>query len=348
MEGFKVATSQQISPQRIINSSSERIEEWFEKAMAEAKPKDVNPALLFNMDETMLDSTPKRIRVIVPGESQPIRLNSNESEGLHITLVFCIAADGEHMKPALILPLREFPLGLAEFAGNFHWAGQSAGWITAEIFKNWVIDAFIPHVNVRRAVLNCQNERALLMVDSHESRRCIDALRALRDANIDVFTFPSHTSHILQPLDCGVNRAFKMKLSASKSFALHTTVDERRSHLIKLASKASYDAMYSDTVKQAWATAGIFPWSLERTLSSPYVTPTLPPEVAQNARKRKRSAISLSEKLITSDVVLSALEKQSQEKEKPKKPRGRPKKNAPLAPLLEDISQDYMNLDSDN
>lgn len=284
------------------------------------------------MDETMLDSSPRKVRVIVPRDLIPIRLNSNESEGLHITLVFCIAADGEHMKPSLILPLKQFPLSLQTFANKFHWAGQSAGWMTAEIFKNWVLNAFIPHVKARRVALNCPNERALLFVDSHESRRCPAALRALVDANIDVFTLPSHTSHILQPLDCGVNRAFKMKLRAIKSIALHTTVDQRRFHLIQIAARAAYDAMYPDTVQRAWAAAGIYPWSLERMTASPYVTPTLPPEVAQRAGKRKRSAITLSEKLITSEEVILGLETQKREKERPKNPRGRPKKKRAVEP----------------
>jgi len=332
MEEFKVVNSQPISAQRIINSTSDHIEEWFEKVTAEAKPAEVRPELMFNMDETMLDSSPKSIRVIVPRESLGIRLNSNESEGLHITLVFCIAADGGHLKPSLILPLKEFPLTLRNFADTFHWAGQSAGWMTAEIFKNWVTAVFIPHVNARRAALNAPNERALLFVDSHESRRCVEALQALREANIDAFTFPSHTSHILQPLDCGVNRSFKAKLRACKEVALHTTVDMRRFHLIKLAARAAYDALYPVTVLDSWATAGISPWSLEGMKASPYVTPNLPPEMLQNNQKRKRSAITLSEKLITSEVVVSALEKQLKMKEKPKNPRGRPKKKRALDP----------------
>lgn len=290
------------------------------------KPHEVRPGLLFNMDETMLDSTPRKIRVIVPKDSMPLRLNSNESEGLHITLVFCIAADGDHMKASLILPLKHFPLSLTPFANKFFWAGQSAGWMTTNIFQNWVLNAFIPHVNARRVFLNCPNERALLFIDSHESRRCPTALRALRDANIDVFTFPSHTSHILQPLDCGVNRSFKMKLRATKSIALHNTIDQRRYHLIKIADKAAYDAMYSDTVLQAWAAAGIHPWNLEGMTASPYVTTTLVPELTQKVGKRKRSKLSLSEKLLTGDDIISELEAQKEAKERPKKPRGRPKK----------------------
>jgi hypothetical protein len=331
----------------VVNSTYERIEEWYNAATAIVDPDKREPGLMFNMDETMLDSTPRKIRVIVPKDSTPLRINSNESEGLHITLVFCVAADGEHLKPALILPLKEFPLSCADIADRFHWAGQSAGWMTAEIFKNWVMKAFIPHVNARRVALNRPNERALLILDSHESRRCPEALEVLSDANIDVFTLPSHTSHILQPLDCGVNRSFKMKIRKSKSSALHTTVDQRRLQLLKLAARAAYDAMYPDTITEAWAQAGIYPWDLARMQASPYAIQKLPPEISQMSLKRKRSGISLSEKLITSDAVTAALKTKQEESGKPKKPRGRPRKKPREQPPPRLSSDESDNILSD-
>lgn len=313
LDGYKIVNSQPISIQKAVNATPERIEQWFEAATSQVRPTEVRPELLFNMDETMLSSTPKKIRVLVPRDSEGVQLTSNDSEGLHITVVFCVSADGGHLKPTLILPMKEFPLGLAPSATHFNWSGQSAEWMTAEIFREWVVKAFIPYVNARRTELNCPNERALLMVDGHESRRSVEALRALSDANIDVFTFPSHTSHILQPMDCGINRAFKTKLNAQKSAAIRTTVDERRTKLVELAARASYDAMYPGTVKEAWRTAGIWPWSLEQMKSSKYVLRQVPPEIAQLTPKRKRSRISLSGKLISGEDVISALEAKEEE-----------------------------------
>jgi hypothetical protein len=93
-----------------VNSTREHISEWFKKAELEVSPQNINPALFFNMDETMLDTSPKKIRVIFPREGSPKRINNNESEVIHITLVMCIAADGEHLKSSVILPMKEFPL----------------------------------------------------------------------------------------------------------------------------------------------------------------------------------------------------------------------------------------------
>lgn len=339
--------SQPLKVEKVQNATPERLEEWAEKALREANPTSVKPQFLFNMDETMLDSTSRKVSVVVPKDVIPIRLNSNESEGLHITLVFCIAADGTSIKPCIILPVKEFPLGLEDSLDYFHFMGHGSGWMTASLFELWVTKHFIPSVQKKRVELNLPNERALLFVDAHESRRCAPALQALTDANIDVFTFPSHTSHILQPLDCGVNRSFKMKLRSSKSLVLHRTVGDRRKALIELASKCAYEALYKGTVQKAWAESGLYPWSLTQMSSSPYVVRgelNLPP------KKRKRSGIKLNETLLIQEEFIAMLRAESQKVQAPKRPRGRPRKKPRVIDSESsesDDKEDAMDIDSE-
>jgi len=111
--------------------------------------------------------------------------------------------------PTLILPLKHFPEDCIALAHRYHWSGQEEGWITEQIFRDWVIKVFIPHVQNRRQLRNLPEQPALLWLDGHSSRGSPEALQALIDANIITATIPAHTSHILQPLDCGVNRAMK-------------------------------------------------------------------------------------------------------------------------------------------
>ena len=198
---------------------------------------------------------------------------------------------------------------------------------------------FIPHVNWRRTELDCPNERARLFLDGHSSRRAPEALQALQDANIDVYTFPSHTSHIIQPLDCGVHRSFKAKLRRARGILQNTTVDQRRFQLIRLAKKASHEAMYDETIRDAWAASGIHPWNLTRMLAGPYITPTLPPELTQPKPIRKRSGISLNEKLLTGKEIISELKRKREVAAAPKKPRGRPRKKRAAPPSSDDFSE---------
>ncbi|KAJ6247272.1 hypothetical protein M0813_18799 [Anaeramoeba flamelloides] len=61
-----------------------------------------------------------------------------------------------------------------------------------------------------------ENERALLILDGHSSRINFPALVLMRINCVDVVIIPSHSSHILQPLDVGVFHIFKSNLRKAK------------------------------------------------------------------------------------------------------------------------------------
>ena len=97
--------------------------------------------------------------------------------------------------------------------------------------------------------------------------------------------------------------------------------------------------MYDETIREAWAAAGIYPWNLTQMLASPYITPTLPPEMTQPKANRKRSRISLNEKLITGEEIIAALKRKKDEQAAPKRPRGRPRKNPIEPPSSSEFSE---------
>jgi len=346
LEGFKLKNCQSIDAVRVENTSVKHIRDWFKAAEETLKPQTVRKELTFNMDETMVDDSKNGVKVIVPSNALPLRIDQHDSDGFHITLVFCVGADGKSMKCSLILPLAEFPLNLEAFADKFHWAGQSSGWITEEIFYSWVTEAFIPHVNRRRVELKAENERAILFIDSHESRRSPRALEALKAANIDTYTFSSHSTHVAQPLDLGINRSFKTKLRAARSEGPSNTVAERRIRLLKKCARACHEALYDETIIKAWEKSGLSPWNVETTLKSEYVIEEVPPEIAKAGMKRKRSKISLTERLLTDQNLINELKNKKEEKEKPKRPRGRPPKKLAKMNELEE-SWDSSQSDSD-
>ena len=53
----------------------------------------------------------------------------------------------------------------------------------------------------------------LLIFDGHSSHITIDVIEYVRLNNINLLCLPSHTSHILQPLDVGVFKSFKTSFS---------------------------------------------------------------------------------------------------------------------------------------
>ena len=88
--------------------------------------------------------------------------------------------------------------------------------MTRAIFDEWIRKSFLPNLESLRARLRAHdvtNLRALLLTDAHGSRRNPETLQLLADSSVDFVSFPAHTSHVTQPLDCSVFRVFKETLS---------------------------------------------------------------------------------------------------------------------------------------
>jgi hypothetical protein len=84
------------------------------------------------------------------------------------------------------------------------YAVQENGWMTQDIFKDY-LDRFIKFVTRTRK----EGARTLLLVDGHKSRVSLEAIKLAFDNGVDIFLFPPHTTHLLQPLDVAVFQPFK-------------------------------------------------------------------------------------------------------------------------------------------
>jgi hypothetical protein len=216
------------------------------------------------MDETMLVVKDKKVKSYVPKDMKTAKRKPPAKPPCHITIILCIAADGTSLKPTAILPVVHMPGELDDTVlAMFNWGGSSSGWITELLFLGWVTKVFIPEVVAKRKAHSLPDDHpALLWTDGHGSRCSAEAIKLLQDHHITASTIPSHTSHILQPLDCGVNRAFKAELTRHKREVIADQgVAAHRKSLLTLAHKAVHFATYEATIKAAWAEAGLFPWS---------------------------------------------------------------------------------------
>jgi len=86
------------------------------------------------------------------------------------------------------------------------------GYMDQKTFMKVMQEVFIPFVNEERKKVK-GNKHAVLIVDGHSSRYCVDCLEILRDPinDIDLVVLPSHTSHVVQPADLGPNHYIKLE-----------------------------------------------------------------------------------------------------------------------------------------
>ncbi len=227
----------------------------------------------------------------------------------------CISAAGQSIPiPTVILPLQNLPTVADEVYESFHFAGSESGWINEPLWSSWIRDSFIPYVNETRTSLLTKNQhfkppqfgRALLILDSHASR-LDEAAHLLLEANgVVCVSIPAHTSHILQPLDNGVNNHFKHCLR-NWAFLKYITMDaglaEYRSSLLVCVKSAYLDACNFLRVRSAWATCGLWPWNPRVLLRNPS---KVTPSTAVPRLPEKPTALqNISGKVVTSDIIIS-------------------------------------------
>ena len=102
---------------------------------------------------------------------------------------------------------------------------------------------------------------ALLIMDGHGSHVSIDVIELARANNIHLLCLPSHTTHILQPLDVGVFKSFKLNFSKACTRYLaanpgRVITNDRLASLVAEAWPHSFTAL---NVMSGFKKCGIFP-----------------------------------------------------------------------------------------
>ena len=173
---------------------------------------NVPPELYANMDETPLDFKNRKVKYVVPKDQEQVFV-PQDIHHQHVTLAPCVFADGESLKPLAIIQAKHVPSEVdMKTVVAFDWRFQSKGWMTTEIWSEWITDVFLPGIRARRKANDLENRWGLLVLDGHSSRLSPEALRACQTARVHVQTYVAHSSHLCQVLDCGVFRCFKTRL----------------------------------------------------------------------------------------------------------------------------------------
>ena len=298
---------------RALATTKENFVDWFGRIHQEINPDNINVHLISNMDETMINSSVERLKVVVPRDITPTKAGPSDKADMHITAVLCIFADGDHTKPTLIFPLKEFPNDCLSNLEFFNFSGQESGWITSELFLQWTEKVYIPHVKeVRRKYNIPEHSWGVLYLDSHDSRRSKRALELLKENHVHVVTIVAHASHVQQPLDVGVNGAFKMNLKKFKPKMKGLSMELRRPLLLEAVQHALYNAFYPGSVRAAFKRAGLHPFDVTVVLSNPYTNSAQDIEILNIPTQKKRSGLKMDGRVITNDNFLVELGEQKE------------------------------------
>ena len=76
---------------------------------------------------------------------------------------------------------------------SFHCSDN--GWVNSDLFSKW-FEFFVKTIPPSRPVL--------LLLDGHASHVSIEVIELARSNDVHMLCLPTHTTHILQPIDVGV------------------------------------------------------------------------------------------------------------------------------------------------
>jgi hypothetical protein len=149
------------------------------------------------------------------------------------------------------------------------------GWTTNENGVKW-IKHFEMHTKNR-----IKGVYRLLIIDGHESHDSFEFKRFCQENNIITLCMPSHSSHLLQPLDVGCFSPLKKAYGKQVEDLMRYHIN----HITKLEflpafKEAFYNTITSDNIRGAFRGAGLIPFSPETVLSKLEIklkTPTPPP-----------------------------------------------------------------------
>ena len=124
-------------------------------------------------------------------------------------MVLCVAAIGKPLASTLIWKQKTIPEEFKAFAAfDIPVIVNESGWETNATFEEIMLNIYIPQLIERRERLQKKKD-ILLLLDGHGSRISLPIIFSCMRWHITILVIPAHTSSILQPLDLGINGAFK-------------------------------------------------------------------------------------------------------------------------------------------
>ena len=174
------------------------------------------PMQIYNCDETGVSVVHKPGKVVAEMGRHKVYAVTSAEKGKTHTILTCVSASGHVIPPMMIYPRKQIP------PDNFRegavaqtlFSNSPSGWINDDLFLQW-FKFFLTSIPPTRPVL--------LIMDGHGTHMSIELIELAQSNEIHLLCLPSHTTHILQPLDVGVFKSFKSNFSksCSKYLAAH-------------------------------------------------------------------------------------------------------------------------------
>ena len=200
-------TPQPPSYNRAVCANLSTINDYFAKLGAIYARLNISTKAMqvYNMDKCGITIVHKPGKVVAELGRKNVWSITSAEKGKPHTLLCCVSAPGQALPPFMIYPHKRMADKLKEgCVPGTEFACSDNGWVTQELYLQW-FKFFVANIPPARPVL--------LLEDGHTSHISIEAIEHARANDIHLLCLPSHTTHLLQPLDVGVFKSLKANYS---------------------------------------------------------------------------------------------------------------------------------------
>jgi len=219
---------------------------------------------IYNMDESGVRvGCPKDEIVIVPADIKELYTSSPENRK-SLTIIEVICADGTSPPPPLIICPGEKIMENwvhENLTGAEVISVSPTRYTNERITLSW-LDHFIKHVGA-----GPDKHWRMLLLDGHSTHRQDDFVIKCHENHIVPFEFPSHLTHVLQPLDIRVFRPWKHHHNKAIHHALHSLdLEYTITSFFRDLDSIRTETFKQHTIRNAFKESGMFPVAYKHAL----------------------------------------------------------------------------------
>jgi hypothetical protein len=120
------------------------------------------------------------------------------------TVLFCCNAGGDYLPVNVIFKARHlYSSWCTNGPIDAHYNTSESGWMETDQFYEWFSSLFLPHVNKL-------DGKKILFLDGHVLHVSLKLIDLAVANDVILYRLPSHSTHILQPLDVSIFKQVKL------------------------------------------------------------------------------------------------------------------------------------------
>ena len=233
-----------------------------------------DPTRQYNGDETGFQLDPRNGKVLAPRNVNVYSEAGGTKEQL--TVLITTRADGKVMPPAIVYPYkRAVPKDIVDkVPEDFLVARSDSGWMTSEIFFEYMANCFIPRLNaLRREEKNLHPSADLALsnddwivywIDGYSSHLTLYVSQLCELNKVHLYCFKAHASHICQPNDVGPFKPLKQEWRLA-------VAEWRQSHPYQALTRQQFAPLLASTIEKlnsqavvaGYKATGLYPWNAD-------------------------------------------------------------------------------------